>query len=82
MGRADLSLLLSFVVGGFYISFAFRCWRRCSCTSRIAESGPFHIGRLSFAVTLIASIWLLFELVNIAWPRYPDLAWYGNWAWC
>ncbi len=75
------TLLLSFVVGGFYISFAFPVLAALFLHVKGRhESGPFNLGRLSFAVTLIASIWLLFELVNIAWPRYPDLAWYENWG--
>lgn len=73
--------LVSFVVGGFYISFAFPVLAALYLhLTRRHESGPFNLGRLSFAVTLIASVWLLFELVNIAWPRYPDLEWYENWG--
>jgi hypothetical protein len=31
-------------------------------------------------VTLIATLWLVFELLNIAWPRYPELEWFENWG--
>jgi len=73
--------LVSFVVGGFYISFAFPVLAALYLhLTRRHESGPFNLGRLSFSVTLIASIWLVFELVNIAWPRYADLEWYENWG--
>lgn len=75
------TLLVSFVVGGFYISFAFPVLAALYLHLRGRhESGPFNLGRLSFAVTLIASAWLVFELVNIAWPRFPDLEWYENWG--
>jgi amino acid transporter len=75
------TLLISFVVGGFYISFAFPVLAALylHLTGR-HERGPFNLGRLSFAVTLVASLWVLFELANIAWPRYPELAWYENWG--
>ncbi len=75
------TLLVSFVVGGFYISFAFPVLAAFYLhVTRRHEKGPFNVGRLSFAVTLVASLWLVFELVNIAWPRYPELAWYENWG--
>jgi hypothetical protein len=37
-------------------------------------------GRLGFALNAVAALWLAFELVNIAWPRYGDLPWWQNWA--
>ncbi len=75
------TLLVSFVVGGFYISFAFPVLAALYLHLRGRhQSGSFSLGRLSFAVTLIASIWLVFELVNIAWPRFPELEWFENWG--
>lgn len=75
------TLLLSFVVGGFYISFLFPVAAALFLHVRKRhEAGPFSLGRLSFAVTVVAAIWLVFELVNIAWPRYPELEWFENWG--
>jgi hypothetical protein len=32
-------------------------------------------------VTYLASLWIIFETVNVAWPRtLPDQPWYINWA--
>ena len=28
----------------------------------------------------MASIWTVFELVNVWWPRTPDLPWYQNYG--
>jgi amino acid transporter len=75
------TLLLSFVVGGFYISFLFPVAAALYLhVKKRHEAGPFSLRRFSFVVTLMATIWLVFELVNIAWPRYPELEWYENWG--
>jgi hypothetical protein len=29
---------------------------------------------------VLAVSWLVFELINIAWPRNPALPWWQNWA--
>jgi hypothetical protein len=31
-------------------------------------------------VNVVAACWLAFEIVNIAWPRLPDAAWYVNYG--
>jgi amino acid transporter len=73
--------LVSFVVGGFYIAFLFPVAAALILHFKGKhEKGPFNLGRLSFAVTLVATGWLVFELINICWPRYPDLPWYQNWG--
>jgi len=36
----------------------------------------FNLGKWSKPVTLVAAIWLLFELVNISWPRDTSAPWY------
>ena len=28
----------------------------------------------------MAALWVLFQIANIAWPRYGDLPWYENWG--
>lgn len=75
------TLLLSFVVGGFYLSFLFPVAAALWLHFRKRhEAGPFNLRKFSFVVTLMATIWLVFELVNIAWPRYPELEWFENWG--
>ena len=32
------------------------------------------------AVTVVASIWTAFELINVWWPRTPDQPWYLNYG--
>jgi hypothetical protein len=32
-------------------------------------------------VTYLASLWIIFETINVAWPRtQPEQPWYINWA--
>jgi amino acid transporter len=73
--------VVAFTTAGFYIAFAFpvlaTAWTHMRGRWR---DGPFHIGHLTAPVIYAASLWLIFEIVNIAWPRSPELPWYENWA--
>lgn len=75
--------VVAFTTAGFYIAFAFpllaAAWTRLRGRWR---DGPFHLGFLTGTVIYAASIWIIFEIANIAWPRSPQLPWYENWAVC
>lgn len=74
---AGYSVLVLFAIAGFYISFAFPVLglakRQLDGTW---EPHVFDLGKWSKPVTLLASAWLVFELVNIAWPRDTASPWY------
>lgn len=74
---AGYSVLVLFAIAGFYVSFAFPVLglakRQLDGTW---EPHVFNLGKWSKPVTLLASAWLLFELVNIAWPRDTASPWY------
>jgi amino acid transporter len=74
---AGYSVLVLFAIAGFYISFAFPVLglakRQLDGTW---EPSIFNLGKWSKPVTFIASVWVLFELVNIAWPRDNASPWY------
>lgn len=73
--------LLTISVAGFFISYAFPILSRFTVHRRgHAPAGPFSLGGWSKPVTAIASVWIVFELINVWWPRYPDLPWYQNWG--
>jgi amino acid transporter len=73
--------LVSFVVGGFYIAFLFPVAAALVLHLKGKHQvGPFNLGRFSLLVTCGAVAWLVFELVNIVWPRYSALPWYQNWG--
>ncbi len=73
--------LVAFTTVGFYISFAFPVFAAAlNVCRRNWRAGPFDLGRFSAPVILSAALWLTFEIVNIAWPRSPEGAWYERWA--
>ncbi|HXF97166.1 MAG TPA: APC family permease [Gaiellaceae bacterium] len=79
-----LSVLVAFATGAYYVGFL--CPVGAALYLRLRGRwrdmpGSFVLrGRLGAAVTVAAAVWLVFELVNIAWPRYTDLPWWQNWA--
>ena len=73
--------LISMATIGFYIAFAFPVLTALSARRRGAWTpGPWNLGRLGLAVNAAAALWVVFEIVNIAWPRTPDAPWYINWG--
>jgi amino acid transporter len=73
--------LVSFTTAGFYIAFSFpllaAAWIRFNGGW---QSGPFHLGPLTGPTIYAAAAWIVFETVNIAWPRLPNAPWYEDWA--
>jgi amino acid transporter len=73
--------LVSFTTAGFYIAFAFpllaAAWVRLKGQWR---DGPFHLGPFTGATIYAAAAWIVFETVNIGWPRLPNSPWYEDWA--
>ena len=75
-----LTSIISFATLGIYLGFqmvvlaALRArlkgWR---------PSGPFSLGHWGMAVNVAALGYGVLAMVNMAWPRTPDLPWYDNW---
>jgi amino acid transporter len=67
--------------GGFYFSFALpvlgALWVRLKGRWRPSD---FSLGRWGLAVAIAASVWTIFEYINIAWPRLEGVPWYQDWA--
>jgi amino acid transporter len=73
--------LLSISVVGFFISYAFPVISQWALHRKGAyRPGPFTLGRWSKPATVIASIWIVFETINVWWPRSPDLPWWQNYG--
>jgi amino acid transporter len=78
---AVYSTMVLFATAGFYIAFAFPlvalCWKKLT---RRWVPGPFNAGRASVPLVVITTAWVLFELINISWPRDNASPWYIQWA--
>lgn len=81
-GTQFYSILVNFNIIGFYIAFGVPVIG--AALARLTgrwRPGPFTLGRWGAPITYLASLWIIFETVNVAWPRtQPDQPWYINWA--
>jgi amino acid transporter len=81
-GSEFYSILVNFNIIGFYIAFGVPVIG--AAIARLTgkwRPGPFNLGRWGAPVTYLASLWIIFETVNVAWPRtQPEQPWYINWA--
>ena len=75
------TLLLSFSTAGFYISYAMPILALAYVRLRKRwVPGPVSMGRWGGPVTFIAAVWIVFETVNVAWPRDFNPQWWLNWG--
>lgn len=78
-----LDVLVAFATGTYYVGFlapvAALLYIRLRGRWQDPD-GPFNFGQFAVVLNLTAMVWLVFELINIGWPRYTDLPWYQNWA--
>ncbi|MCM2388202.1 APC family permease [Streptomyces albipurpureus] len=79
--------LIAFGSGGFY--FIFLTVAVVALVARLTgrwnpAAGLFKLGRTGLVINVLAVVWLLFEAVNIAWPRVElapaDGSWVQVWA--
>jgi amino acid transporter len=81
-GSQFYNILVNFNIIGFYIAFGVPVIG--AAIARLSSKwkpGPFNLGRWGAPVTYVASLWIIFETVNVAWPRtQPGQPWYINWA--
>jgi len=74
--------LIAMSTGGFYIAFALPVLRLLVARARGRWTpGPFSLGALgSPVVNAVAAAWLVFQVINIAWPRDLGAPWYVEWG--
>ncbi|WP_051706913.1 APC family permease [Nocardioides aequoreus] len=75
-----LTQIISFATLGIYLGFQmvvlaalrarFLGWR---------PSGAFRLGAWALPVNIAALVYGVGAMLNIAWPRTPDVPWYDNW---
>jgi len=81
-GSQFYNILVNFNIIGFYIAFGVPVVG--AAIARLTgrwRPGPFNLGKWGAPVTYLASLWIIFETVNVAWPRtQPGQPWFINWA--
>lgn len=64
------TLMVNFTAGGFYVAFFFPlAGFLIVLVRRRWVPGPFTLGRATLPAALVAVLWCLFEVLNIAWPH-------------
>jgi amino acid transporter len=69
------TLMVNFTTGGFYLAFLFPLVGIVVIQLRGRwRSGPYTLGRAALPISVLATIWAVFEFLNISWPRqvYPQ----------
>lgn len=74
--------LISFSSVGFFISFLFPVLRLAVARMRGTwrEDPSLFLGRAGKAVSALALVWLVFQVVNVAWPRPSGAGWVTDWS--
>jgi len=71
LDTAAVGTLITFGTGGYYITFCLVC--SAALVARLAgrwtPGGSFRLGRWGLPINVLAVLWLIFEAVNMAWPR-------------
>src|SRR3954471_23201839 len=69
------TLMVIFTTGGFYLAFLFPLVGVVVIQLRGSwRSGPYTLGRAALPISVLATVWAVFEFLNISWPRhvYPQ----------
>lgn len=82
-GSNVYSVLVGFVIGGWYLTFAMVLIAAVIVRRRgVWKPGPWSLGRASLPILVLALLWAVFETINISWPREilsgPD--WWLQWS--
>lgn len=75
-----ITKIISFAALGIYI--AFQMVVLAALRARLngwVPSGKYTLGRWGLPVNVAALVYGVIAMVNMAWPRTPDVAWYDNW---
>lgn len=74
-----LTKIISFAALGIYIAFQMVVFAALVARLRgWRPSGKFSLGRWGLPVNVLALAYGVAAMVNLAWPRTPDVPWYDN----
>ena len=80
-GSEFYAVLVNFTTIGFYVAFGFPVVGAALARLRGEwRPGPFNFGRFSGAITYTAAAWIIFETINVVWPRDTPAPWYVDWS--
>jgi len=68
-GSNVYNVLVSYTIGGWYLTFLLVLVAALVVRRRNWEAGAFSLGSWSTVILIAATVWAAFETVNIAWPR-------------
>jgi len=72
--------IISFAAFGIYLAFQMVVLAALRARLRgWKPGGEFTLGRAGLIVNVAALVYGVSAMVNLAWPRTPDLPWYDNW---
>lgn len=75
------TLMVNFSAGGFFFAFLFPLIGALVVQLRGGwRAGPFSLGGATVPVTAVATVWVVFQFFNIAWPRHVYDQGYLNWS--
>ncbi len=75
-----ITKIISFAALGIYM--AFQMVVLAALRARLkgwVPSGKYQLGSWGVPVNIAALVYGIIAMVNMAWPRTPDVAWYDNW---
>lgn len=74
--------LISFSSVGFFLSFLFPVLGLAVARirGRWSDDPSLFLGRAGKTVSLLALVWLVFQIVNVAWPRESGAGWASDWS--
>lgn len=75
-----ITKIISFAALGIYIGFQMVVL--AALRARLkgwVPSGKYTLGRWGLPVNVAALVYGVIAMVNMAWPRTPDVPWYDNW---
>ncbi len=75
------TLMVNFSAGGFFFGFLFPLIGALVVQLRGSwRAGVFSLGGATVPVTGVATVWVVFQFLNIAWPRQVYPQGYLNWS--
>ncbi|WP_254779847.1 APC family permease [Arthrobacter sp. cf158] len=75
--------LIAAAAGGFFVTMGLVVVALLvRIVSKKWHHGPFTLGAFTLPVVIGAAGWIIFEIINLAWPRNPgdELPWYVSWS--